>query len=145
MNFETGKPIWRGGRGYGDTASCLATSDGRLIFSARLIDEALAGLRRGFTLYGQKAGHELVLSGKRVYMGTGGAAPQIVDLETGLYRPSTLRDLYDAARIVDAMDNIHFFSRPLVARDMADDRLLDVNTAYASLAGDQWSRGSPAL
>jgi outer membrane protein assembly factor BamB len=33
LNFETGKPIWRGGR-FNDTASCIATSDGRLIIWA---------------------------------------------------------------------------------------------------------------
>lgn len=33
LNFETGKPIWRGGR-FNDTASCIATSDDRLIIWA---------------------------------------------------------------------------------------------------------------
>lgn len=111
------------------------THDGRITFPKPLIDEALAGFKRHFTLYGQTPGHELVLSGKRVYVGTGGAAPQVVDLETGRYRDSTLRDLYDAARMTDALENIHFFSRSLVARDMPDDLALDINTAYASLTG----------
>lgn len=111
------------------------TSDGRITFPQPLFDEFLAGCQRHFTLYGQTPGHDLVLSGKRVYVGTGGAAPQVVDLESGRYRDSTLRDLYDAARMTDALENIHFFSRSLVARDMPDDLALDINTAYASLAG----------
>ncbi|MEM7029387.1 MAG: trimethylamine methyltransferase family protein [Chloroflexota bacterium] len=111
------------------------TEAGRLTFPQSLVDEALAGFRRNVTLYGQQPGHELVLSGKRVYVGTGGAAPQVIDHDTGRYRESTLLDLYNAARLVNVMDNIHFFSRPLVARDMPDDFLLDINTAYASLAG----------
>jgi outer membrane protein assembly factor BamB len=41
LNFATGKPIWRGGRGYGDAASCIATSDGRLIIWGRRGDLAL--------------------------------------------------------------------------------------------------------
>lgn len=41
LNFDTGKPIWRGGRGYGDTASCITTSDGRLIVWGRRGDLAL--------------------------------------------------------------------------------------------------------
>ena len=49
-------------------------------------------------------------------MGSGGAAPSMIDIETGRYRDSTLRDLYDAARLVDALDNVHFFSRSVVAR-----------------------------
>jgi len=51
------------------------------------------------------------------------------------YRPSTLRDLYDSARLVDALENVHFFNRSEVARDMSDALALDVNTAYAALAG----------
>jgi len=107
----------------------------RLTFPGELVDEALKGLSRNFTLHGQVPGHELHLSGKRVHLGSGGAAPRILDLESGNYRDSKLRDLYDAARLVDYLDNIHFFSRSLVARDMPDLHSLDINTAYACLAG----------
>ncbi len=109
--------------------------DGRLRFPHELTAKALAGLARDFTLCGQDPVYDLQLNGARVHVGSGGAAPMIQDLETGHYRESTLRDLYDAARLVDRLDNIHFFSRSLVARDMPDLRTLDVNTAYACLAG----------
>ena len=59
----------------------------------------------------------------------------MVDLESGRYREATLRDLYDAARLVDRLDNIHFFNRSLVARDVPDPRRFDLNTAYASMSG----------
>lgn len=108
---------------------------GRLLFPARLIEDALAGLRREFTLAGQAPAHDMLLSGRRVHVGSGGAAPHLVDLENGRYRPSTLGDLYDAARLVDALGNIHFFSRSVVAGDLPDARLLDLNTAYASIKG----------
>ena len=111
------------------------TDDGRLTIPSPLFNKALAGLQRNFTLYGQKAGLEMLLSGKRVHVGSGGAAPQIVDLDSGRYRNSTLQDLYDAARIVDSQDNIHFFSRSMIATDMPDELSLDINTAYASLMG----------
>ncbi len=39
------------------------------------------------------------------------------------------------ARIVDVMDHIHYFQRPIVARDMTGGFDLDVNTAYACLSG----------
>jgi trimethylamine--corrinoid protein Co-methyltransferase len=70
-----------------------------------------------------------------VHVGSGGAAPMILDLDSGQYRESVLGDLYDAARLVDSLEHIHFFSRSLVARDMPDPRSLDINTAYACLAG----------
>ena len=109
--------------------------DGRLTFPAALVEDAISGFRRDFTLHGQKPGHEMVLSGTRVHMGSGGASPSILDMETGRYRRSTLKDLYDAARLVDSLENIHFYSRPMVAGDMPDEYTLDINTAYACLSG----------
>ncbi|MDF1750044.1 MAG: trimethylamine methyltransferase family protein [Alphaproteobacteria bacterium] len=109
--------------------------DGRLTFSPDLVQEALAGFQRNFTLHGQDSNHDLVMSGNRVHVGSGGAAPMVMDLDTGRYRKSLLKDLYDAARLVDALEHIHFFSRSLVARDMDTPELLDVNTAYACLMG----------
>ena len=49
--------------------------------------------------------------GNKVYFGTAGAAVHIVEVETRTYRESYLADLYDAARIVDLCDHIHFFQR----------------------------------
>ena len=110
---------------------------GRLYFPSELVRQAISGVKRNFTLCGQIPDHDINMSGKSVSVGTGGAAPMIVDMETAEYRPSTLLDLYDAARLTDSLQHIHFFSRSLVARDMPDNRLLDLNTAYASLAGTQ--------
>lgn len=109
-------------------------AQGRLLFPPELVEAMLADMARPLTLYGRAPGHDLDLGGALVHVGSGGAAPLVVDLDDS-YRASTLRDLYDAARLVDALENVHFFSRSLVARDMSDALALDVNTAYASLAG----------
>lgn len=114
---------------------CRLDENGRLLFSRALVEDAIAGARRDMVLHGQKPGRELELSPGRVYTGTGGAAPAILDMETGRYRPSTLRDLYDAARLTDTLDHIHFFSRSLVAGDTPDAYAMDINTAYACLRG----------
>ncbi len=111
--------------------------NGRLSFPQALLDQFLAEFQRGFTLCGQAPKYDIVMSGKNVHLGTGGAAPQIIDLDTGRYRDSNLLDLYNAARLTDALEHIHFFSRSLVARDMPNEFLLDINTAYASLIGTQ--------
>ncbi|MBT4891167.1 MAG: methyltransferase, partial [Rhodospirillales bacterium] len=70
-----------------------------------------------------------------VHFGTAGAAVHIYDSEEHVYRESNLQDLYDISRLVDYLDNIHFLQRPLVARDVIDPEALDINTAYACLAG----------
>ena len=109
--------------------------EGRLRFPRDLTERALQGLSREIVLCGQVAAHDMRLGDARVYVGSGGAAPLILDMDTGRYRESVLRDLYDAARLVDCLDHIHFFSRSMVARDMPDAATLDINTAYACLAG----------
>ena len=85
--------------------------------------------------HGQDAGHDLEPWGSKVHYGTAGAAVHMVDLKTRAYRESLLQDLYDASRIVDALDHIHFFQRTLVPRDMVGAMELDLNTLYACIAG----------
>ena len=111
------------------------TEDGRLLFPRDLVKRALAGARRDVVLCGQQPKHDLNLSGARVHISSGGAAPGVFDIETGQYRESSVQDLYDAARLCDAMENIHHFSRAVVARDIEDNRVMDLNTAYACLMG----------
>lgn len=109
--------------------------DGRLRFPRALVEDVVAKAARHFTLYGQSPEHDMQPMGSKVYYGTAGAAVNVVDLETRRYRDSLLQDLYDAARIVDTCDNIHFFQRCMVPRDMLDPRDLDINTLYASVMG----------
>ncbi|MEM7207583.1 MAG: trimethylamine methyltransferase family protein [Pseudomonadota bacterium] len=111
------------------------TDDDRLLFPRALVEDVIANCVKDFVLHGQAPGLEMEVSGTRVHVGTGGASPNIIDLESGLYREAMLRDLYDAARLVDTLDNIHFFNRSLVARDCPDPWTFDLNTAYVSMAG----------
>ena len=55
-------------------------NDHRLHFPAELIEKALQGMARNFSLCGQQAEHDLQLSAGRVHAGSGGAAPMILDL-----------------------------------------------------------------
>ena len=111
------------------------TNDDRLLFPHQLVNQALSEFPKHFTLHGRNNADDVKMGGAQVHLGTGGAAPQVIDLLSGRYRDSTLRDLYDAARLADQLEHVHFFSRPVVARDMPDIRSLDINTAYACLAG----------
>ena len=110
-------------------------ADGRLLFPRALVEDMVARAARNITLHAQDPAHDMALSGKNVHFGTAGAAVHMVDAETGEYRDSTLADLYDIARLVDRLDNIHFFQRPVTARDMTGGRALDINTLYACISG----------
>ncbi len=117
--------------GAGGTLS----NEGRLLFPRALVEDALAKAARRFVLHGFDPKHDMEPWDKKVYFGTGGAAVHMVDSETGAYRESTLADLYDIARLVDTLDHIHFFHRPIVLRDMTEPRDLDINTCYAAVSG----------
>ena len=111
------------------------TSEGRLTFPRSLVEDTIADACRNYVLCGRDPKHDMELSGNRVHFGTAGAAVHVVDVDTREYRESKLRDLYDIARIVDAMEHIHFFQRPIVCRDMEIPAELDFNTCYACVAG----------
>ena len=118
------------------------TDEGRLLFPRALVEDTVAMAARNIVLHGQAPGNELELAGYKVYFGTAGAAVHIVDVESREYRESTLADLYDIARLVDTLEHIHYFQRPIVARDMVDPRDLDLNTCYASICGTTKHVGS---
>ena len=109
--------------------------DGRVRIPRALVEDMVSKAGRGFALCGQDSKHDLQPGGSRVYYGTAGAAVHLVDVESRTYRESTLRDLYDAARITDTLEHVHYFQRCMVARDMTNSREMDFNTCYASVSG----------
>ena len=123
------------GVAYLTRAGAIQGDDGRLRFPRALVEDALSRANRDITLCGRDPAHDLDLSGTRVHYGTAGAAVNMVDAQGVQYRESTLQDLYDAARICDQLENIHFVQRPMVARDITDNMELDLNTVYACCAG----------
>ncbi|MBL8058419.1 MAG: trimethylamine methyltransferase family protein [Anaerolineales bacterium] len=104
----------------------------RVFIPRALISQGLASAAHEVRLCGQLPEHDLLLGGTRVYMGTGGAAVKLLDLD-GHVRATRLQDLFDIGRMVTALENIHFYLRPVVARDIPVEAL-DINTVYASLA-----------
>jgi len=111
------------------------SDDGRIRFPRALVLDTIKKAARNFTLHGQDPKHDMLIQGKRVHYGTAGAAVHLVDVEKREYRESLLQDIYDAARIVDGLDNIHFFQRPMVPRDIPDPLEMDFNTLYACVMG----------
>jgi trimethylamine---corrinoid protein Co-methyltransferase len=116
-------------------AGAVQGDDGRIRFPRALVEDMLAVAARDITLHGRERKHDLHLTGTNVHFGTAGAAVHIVDPVTLDYRDSTAQDLYDAARITHHLDNVHFFQRAMVCRDVIDNYDMDVNTLYACLSG----------
>ena len=107
--------------------------NGRLSLPRGMVGAAIAAAPGMFTFHGRDPGRSIEVGGDRVHFGTGGAAVQTLDIDSGLYRPSTLRDLHDLTRLQDALSNVSWFTRCCIATDVEDPFALDVNTAFALL------------
>ncbi len=117
------------------SAGCTLGDDGRIRFPRALVEDTIAKANRSVTLFSRDGKTDLELSGNRVHYGTAGAAVSMVDVHGREYRDSTVQDLHDAARICEQLDNIHFVQRPMVCRDITDNREMDLNTIYACCSG----------
>jgi trimethylamine--corrinoid protein Co-methyltransferase len=113
-----------------------ATIDGdtlRVRIPPGLVEDAIDCAPSKVLLAGRDPEWDLELEGARVHIGTGGAALKVVDMDTGQPRLAVLRDVADLARLVDALDNIHFYLVPVYPTDMNKHKA-DINTYYTSLA-----------
>jgi len=117
-----------------DAGAELKREAARIYFPRDLITEQIAKAPQRIVLCGRDRDHDVDLSGDRVYMGTGGMAITIIDLETGLARQSCLADVYNIARLVDQLDNIHFYLRPCTAHDVPNE-FHDIQCMYAAMKG----------
>jgi trimethylamine--corrinoid protein Co-methyltransferase len=114
---------------------CFMNEHGRLCFPRALVEDVIAGTPKDIHFMGRDPKHDLELGGDRVHTYGGGEAVNMLDIGASTYRPSTLADLYDAARLTDKMDNIHAFSRLVVATEFKNQLDCDINSAYVSAAG----------
>ena len=116
-------------------AGAILWDDGRIRFPRALVEDMLSKAAKDITLHARDPKHDLHLTGTNVHFGTAGAAVHIVDIKTNEYRESTSKDLLEAARLAQHLDNIHFLQRPMVCRDIIDNFEMDLNTIYACCSG----------
>lgn len=105
----------------------------RVRLSQSLIEDMVERAPSRLVLAGRDPKNDLILEGSRVHIGTGGAALQVLDMDTGKVRQAVLRDVADMARIVDALDNIHFYLLPIYPTDLPKE-IVEINKYYAALA-----------
>lgn len=114
---------------------CFLNDHGRLCFPRAFVEDAIAKAPKNARLFGRDPRHDMDVGDSRVHNYGGGEAVNMLDVGASRYRPSTLADLYDAARLVDKMDNIHALARLVVATEIEDQLACDINSAYVSAAG----------
>jgi trimethylamine--corrinoid protein Co-methyltransferase len=86
------------------------------------------------TLYGRADddGLDCEIGGDKVYIGTGGTALNVQDPGENNCRRSRLTDIMQIARLVEALDNIHFYMLNVYPNDLSVEQV-DVNRFGAAL------------
>ncbi len=82
---------------------------------AKLVMDAIGKAPAHYTLAGRDIRDDLVLDGKHCYLSTDGCGIEVYDLETGIKRTSTKKDIQDSALIADYQDCIAFYWGPMVS------------------------------
>jgi len=98
-----------------------------------MVEDAIASAPHSLVLYGRDPKHNAILEGSNVYLGTGGTAINVFDLETGERRPSYNKDICDMARLMDALDNVHIFTINVYPNEILNENQVDVNRFYWAL------------
>jgi len=116
--------------------------NGRLHYPRSAVEKAIKTAAKEFVWHALDEEHSIEISADKVHFGTGGAAVLMHDHGETTFRHSSLNDLYNISRVFDTLEHIHFFIRPVVARELEDPYALDINTAYAVIAGTTKPVGS---
>jgi trimethylamine--corrinoid protein Co-methyltransferase len=121
---------------YALPGGCVLGDDNRLRFPRTLIEDLIDISAKDYVCYAPDPRFDCEISGTKVYFSTSGESVSILDYESQSFRPTTLVDLYDAARLADTLEHIHTFGQPFIAAQYSSDIYVhDINIAYAELAG----------
>jgi trimethylamine--corrinoid protein Co-methyltransferase len=119
---------------FGDAGAEIEESSRVVKVPPDLVQELISKAPSMVTLCGRAENGELdcEIGGDKVYMGTGGTALNVQDPGTRDARRSQLKDVMNMARLVEALDNIHFYMLNVYPSDLPDEDI-DVNRFGAAL------------
>ena len=103
-----------------------------LTFPRSMVEDAIRKIPHYATSYARDPKNDVTFDGETVYAHSLGGNPLMMDLETRQHRMSTLKDVQDATRIMDALPFCHTISNLVVATDVPAD-VLPVKTMEAMM------------
>ena len=102
----------------GDVGARVDDGTKRVQFPSQLVEDTLALAPRSFVMSARAPGADLVVDGTQGYLTSDGCAANVIDLETGVRRPSTKHDLGQISKLADALPEIGFLWQSVAARDV---------------------------
>jgi trimethylamine--corrinoid protein Co-methyltransferase len=110
---------------------CSVDGD-RVRIPPEVVEKAVESTPSVFTLYDRRGEQGFEVGGMSVRFGTGPTTPNTLDFTTGKRRPTTVRDVEDAARVCDALDNIDWIM-PLGSAQDVPAKVADVHEFEATV------------
>lgn len=102
-----------------DTAGADIDYDNQIVrFPGDWLDKFVSQAPSRFTLYSRDGRNDLHLGENNVYFANGGRVFRILDMGTGGYRRTMLRDIANTAILVDHLDYIRFYIIACQAHDL---------------------------
>ena len=118
-----------------DQAGCTIDTQTHKVFIPRdLVTKMVSQAPGEFTLFSRDGKNNLFIGKDRVYAGTGGTTVNILDLKTGKQRGTLLKDQYSITKLVDTLDNIHFYQSAVAPLDIPVERY-DPNILFTAMMG----------
>jgi trimethylamine--corrinoid protein Co-methyltransferase len=90
----------------------------RVHLSGELLDMLLSRAPSHFTLYSRDGKNDLPLGNGKVHFANGGRVFRILDMATGGYRLTMLRDVANTATLVNNLEHVHFYVIACQAHDL---------------------------
>ncbi len=105
-----------------------------LVFMSQdFVEDCIDAAPSELVLYGRgNPDNNIIVGDKRVHFGSGGTALNILDLETGEKRLSTLKDVQQVSRLLDYLNNAHFQVIPVYPNDLPIEQV-DINRFFAAI------------
>jgi len=116
-------------------SGCRISDRGRLCFPRGLVEDVISEIPKEIYLFARDPKHDFEIKDEKVFFEPGGETVATLDFETGRYRPSTVIDLYDFARLVDQLPTISTMGKPVIPTEIADPRAHNISAVYAKLSG----------
>jgi len=97
-----------------------------------MVEDAIDKAPKRVVLCGREEKHDIYCEGNNVHFGTCGTILNVVDLETDQVRPTTLKDVREIARLLDALENIHFIIIPPYPNELPSEEV-DINRFHSAM------------
>lgn len=103
---------------YEKAGARVNADEGIVKIPSHVINDTLSKCTSIIRLYGRDGVPPMMIGGRHTYFGTVGIATNVLDMDTGTYRPALISDLEAIIRLADVLEPPHFILIPATPTDV---------------------------